>query len=544
MTISDAGDAALLLELEAVIDRDVNRRAIAIARAVTDRQIPGVRDVIAAYRSIAVHFDPLTTDVTALANGMREAAGAPSVAELERLVEVPVVYGGEEGPDLPDVAAFAGLPEHTVIDRHAGEEYRVFMLGFLPGYAYMGLVHESIAMPRRPAPRVRVPAGSVGIAGRQTGIYPRQSPGGWQLIGRTNVRIFDPARAAASLFAQGDRVRYVPMRRDGLWSADPGSSVSRVPTASAAADASERVVTVVEPGLFTTVQDLGRWGHQHLGVPVSGPMDFVSHRLANALVGNEPDAATLEATVLGPELRFETEALVGVTGADLDATLDGTRVPLNTPCGCRPGTVLRFGRRRSGGRAYVACDGGIDVPHVLGSRATHVLSGLGGVEGRALVAGDHLRLGERRDPSSALATDEKPGAAGGVRLRVMRGPHDAFFDTAAFDALQRTRFTISPQSNRMGYRLSGPQIGRPPGDMISDAAFIGGVQVPPSGEPILLMADRQTTGGYPLIATVITADLPIAGQLVPGDSVEFEFCTRRDAIAALIEVEDRLRAVH
>jgi antagonist of KipI len=126
----------------------------------------------------------------------------------------------------------------------------------------------------------------------------------------------------------------------------------------------------------------------------------------------------------------------------------------------------------------------------------------------------------------------------------MRGPHDAFFDTDAFDALQRTRFTISPQSNRMGYRLSGSQIGRPPGDMISDAAFIGGVQVPPSGEPILLMADRQTTGGYPLIATVITADLPVAGQLVPGDSIEFEFCTRRDAIAALIEVEDRLRAVH
>jgi biotin-dependent carboxylase-like uncharacterized protein len=279
-------------------------------------------------------------------------------------------------------------------------------------------------------------------------------------------------------------------------------------------------------------------------------MDWYSCRLANALVGNPPDAAAIEATILGPELRFEHPATIAIAGADLTASLDGSPVAINSARACPAGGVLRFGERRSGARTYLAIDGGIDVPPVLGSRATHVVSGLGGPGGRALKAGDRIVLGPRPQLSSSWRRNPLRFAAGGARLRVMRGPQDGYFDPSAFGILQRTRFTISPQSDRMGYRLAGSEGTRPalansrrpgpsgPGAMISDATFTGGVQIPPSGDPILLMADRQTTGGYPQIATVITADLPLAGQLAPGDWIEFTECTRSDAIAALQELQN------
>jgi antagonist of KipI len=277
----------------------------------------------------------------------------------------------------------------------------------------------------------------------------------------------------------------------------------------------------------------------------------VAHRVANAIVGNPRDAATLEATLLGPELRIEQPTTVAVAGADLKPTLDGADVPRDTPVRCNAGAVLRFGERRSGARAYVAVDGGIATPPVLGSRATHLLSGLGGVEGRALKAGDRLPLGDAAEDSrkpSGLRRPEglrlpPPGA--GARVRVLPGPQADLFARDAFDLLQRTRFTISPQSDRMGYRLTSSHaiVRTTAAEMISDAAFVGALQVPPSGDPILLMADRQTTGGYPQIAIVITADLPLAAQLAPGDWLEFDMCTRADAIAALVAQEGRLLAV-
>jgi KipI family sensor histidine kinase inhibitor len=560
--IRDAGDSAFLLELEPVIDPAVNARAIGIANTLVAANIAGVRDIIPTYRSVTVHFDPLRCDVNRLRAAMRDAAATAPAARAGSLVEIPVEYGGPNGPDLEDVASFGGLTPDEVIQRHVAVEYRVFMLGFLPGFPYMGVVDDSIAAPRRAIPRTRIPAGSVGIAGKQTGIYPRTSPGGWHVIGRTNVELFDARREPASLFAPGDRVRF---RREShaegsripLDSArgkpHPGSRPesdlgSRIPHPGSRPEF--RFITVLAPGLFTTVQDSGRWGHQDRGVPVSGPMDRAAYGVANALIGNPGNAAVLEATLLGPELRFEHATRIAIAGADLSASVDWEPVPANSVRACTAGSVLRFGARRSGARAYIAFEGGIDMPPTLGSRATHVVSSLGGLHGRALAAGDQLMLGSplgtvRQPPPGRLRMPD-----GGVRLRAVRGPQDEYFDDAAFDMLQRTRFTISPQSDRMGYhlRLPDPTRGIPlsrgaaPGSMISDATFTGGVQVPPSGEPILLMADRQTTGGYPQIAVVITADLPMAGQLLPGDWIEFEFCTRDEAIAALRDENEVLRA--
>ena len=538
LRIREAGDSALLLELDEVIDPTVNARAVAIAATLRAETLGGVRDVVSTYRTVAVHFDPLIVDVEVVrAAAERASTSAPSEVS-GRHIEVPVQYGGDAGPDLAEVASFAGLSPNAAAAVHADAQYRVFMLGFLPGFAYMGSVDRRIAMPRRETPRVRVPSGSVGIAGPQTGVYPRESPGGWRLIGRTGIRVFDPARAEPCIFAPGDAVRFRATPAVEFATASPTTTFTQ-------GEASyRRQITVIRSGLFTTIQDCGRWGYQASGVPVSGALDRVSHRVANALVGNESDAATLEVTLLGPEVRIDVDAVIAIAGADLSARIDRTEVSINAPIACKAGSVLRFGERRRGSRAYVAFNGGIDVPPTLGSRATSALCGLGGVNGRPVSAGDCLPLGAPTVPPRARRIDLPPVPEGGARLRVLPGPQDGFFPPDALDQMRRARFTVTPQSDRMGYRLEGARLPRIEGrEMISDAALIGGIQVPTSGEPIMLMADRQTTGGYPHIATVITADLPLAGQLRPGDWVEFEPCTRRDALSALVAQEGKLLAL-
>lgn len=313
-----------------------------------------------------------------------------------------------------------------------------------------------------------------------------------------------------------------------------------------------RGIRVAKPGLLTTVQDGGRWGYQALGVPVAGPMDSRAHRAANALAGNPSTAAALEITMIGPELRVEDEDLVlAVAGAEFDLQLDGQRVATNTAVTGRAGATLTFGQRRRGARAYLAVGGGIATPPILGSRSTHAVSRMGGLDGRAVRAGDCLTVGvqpERRAAASAIApvavSTAVPLPAGRARLRVLPGPDLDRFSRAALDALCSGAYSISPDSNRMGFRLTGPPLPHSRGaDLISDATPLGTLQVPASEQPILLMADRQVTGGYPRIATVISADVGTAGQLAPGDTIEFALCNLSEAMAALIAEERALMAI-
>ncbi len=308
-------------------------------------------------------------------------------------------------------------------------------------------------------------------------------------------------------------------------------------------------LTVLAPGLQTTVQDLGRWGHQAIGVPVAGPMDPYAHRLANALVGNPRSAATLEAALVGPRVQFDDTRLVAVTGARFDVTLDGAAVPLNQPVEARPGAILAFGARQRGARSYVAVEGGIDVPLVLGSRATHVPTAMGGFDGRALARGDLLPLGPLRRSGVARGRreadgDERPTTIAPIQVRVLPGPQDDRFTADALDRLASEPYRVGVDSNRMGFRLEGPRLEhRGSADIISDATPIGSIQVPGSGQPLLLMADRQTTGGYAKLATVITADIGVAGQAAPGDRIRFVVCSRADAVAALVARERPLVAI-
>jgi antagonist of KipI len=300
---------------------------------------------------------------------------------------------------------------------------------------------------------------------------------------------------------------------------------------------------VVRPGLLTTIQDRGRWGHQAEGVPVSGPMDWFSHRLANQLVGNDDDAATLEITLLGPELVIDVDTVGAVTGADFEVTCDDALVPSTELFTIRRGARLRFGRRHAGARAYLAVAGGILTPPVLGSRSTHLLSRMGGLDGRALQVGDLLPLADagpgpwprRRALGLPLPTQ------GRARLRVIPGAQVDWFAPEAWTTLTSVTCRVSPRSNRMGYRLEGPALRRARHDeLITEPLAEGSIQVPAAGEAILLMADRATAGGYPKLASVIAADLPVAGQLAPGDAISFHACTRAEAAGALILRERQL----
>lgn len=297
---------------------------------------------------------------------------------------------------------------------------------------------------------------------------------------------------------------------------------------------------ILKPGMLTTVQDLGRWGHQDSGVPVAGPMDEYSFRLANRLVGNPDTAAGLEITLMGPDIEFEGAVTFAVTGAVFPLALDGTSIACHRTVTAAAGSRLTFGVRTLGARAYLAVAGGLDVPAVFGSRATHLLSAMGPLGGRPVTAGARLPIGSE-SISAPTAGEPLPMPAGGARVRVAWGPQDDYFTAEARHVLVSARYQITPQSNRQGYRLAGPALTHAMGaDILSDATPIGSLQVPASGQPILLLADRQTTGGYPKIATVITADLPVAGQLAPGDWIEFAACDLHEAVRALRDLERRL----
>lgn len=285
-------------------------------------------------------------------------------------------------------------------------------------------------------------------------------------------------------------------------------------------------VIVHTAGLLTTVQDRGRYGYQRFGMPVSGAMDVFSLELANLLVGNDLNAACLEATISGPELEFTGATWVAITGADMDPHLNGQGIPMNTAINVRPGDRLGFRGLRSGCRTYISFAGGIAVPPVMGSRSTYLRAGLGGFHGRALMTGDELPLGEPAGRPRLKKTPEGliPEYKHEQTIRIISGPEAHYFEIAGLRNFLSTEYTVTAQSDRMGYRLSGEPIRHKEGmtNIISAGISLGTVQVPGDGQPIILMADRQTSGGYARIANVITADLTLLAQMKPGDKLRFK----------------------
>lgn len=322
------------------------------------------------------------------------------------------------------------------------------------------------------------------------------------------------------------------------------------------------MISIIKPGLLTSVQDLGRYGYQKYGVIASGVMDQLAHRAANLLVGNSDNEATLEITLLGPVIEFQEDALISVCGADLSPTIDGKPVRLWRAVLVKKGSRLQFGPCKSGCRAYLAIAGGIQVPTVMESKSTYLRAEIGGVEGRALKADDLVTKGELNENSlniikrlSADETEESfreldwsvandiiPDYETTSTVRVTRGRQYGLFTEESRERFFSEPFKITAQSDRMGYRLTGPRLElETAAEMISEAVNFGTIQVPPEGNPIILLADRQTTGGYPKIAQIATVDLPLVAQMKPNDTVYFKEISHKEAQLLYLKREEKLQ---
>jgi KipI family sensor histidine kinase inhibitor len=524
--VQPLGDRGLVVEVAADASPAATARVLGAEAALAG--LPGVVETAPGMCAVLLVYDPgLVAFADLAAQAARAVAEAPP-ARLEAgpLVEIPVAYGGAAGPDLEEVARACGLGAGDVVRLHSEQDYLAFMLGFAPGYAYLGELHPALRLPRRSSPRARVPSGSVAIADRFTGIYPHETAGGWHILGRTSVRVFDPMRSEPFLLRPGARVRFRPVTAEVLASAPlSGDGGTIGPSGAAeAADAAplERpALEVVRPGLLTTVQDMGRPGWRRFGIPASGALDPGALGAANAAVGNPAGAACLELTFPGPVLRALADIEVAVAGADLGAHCDGRPMPAERAVAMRANAEITFTAPRRGQWAYLAVSGGIDAPLVFGSRSANARGGLPGLAGRPLRAGDVLGRGEGAGALPA-GTPRADAAPEGAPVRVVLGPQTDAFQPDAVPALLGAAYEVTLQRDRSGMRLRGPALRHRSGAQVfSDGLLPGTIQVPGDGQPIVILADGPTTGGYPRIATVVTADLARVAQAAPGTKVRF-----------------------
>lgn len=502
MTIKPLGDSAWLIELAESVGL---AEVLGWVAALEVDRPKGVLDVVASFSSVAVHFSEV--------DGLEILAWIRAAKVLERAVavrewEIPVCYGGAEGPDLEEVAKHTGKSVSEVISLHTGSCYTVAALGFSPGFPYLSGLPDCLRVPRKSSPRGAVPAGSVAIAGGQAGIYPNASPAGWQVLGRTTVSLFDPAANPPALMRVGDRVRF--SRGELL----PPQAVVTVGNAEVEADG---WIEVLHPGGMTTVQDLGRPGFEAMGVSPGGAVNRWALQVANRLVGNEPGVAALECCVSGPVLKFHREAVVALMGQ------------VGRPRRVQAGEIVDFSKLPDGVRAYLAVAGGLRVPELLGSAATDVRAGFGG---RLLKKGDWLACNEScGSPTLGAWSVGRGGVERAMELRFMRGVQAEWFSDAMRRRFESEMYQVTPQSDRMGCHLSGLGLMLDGSrEMVSQPVVCGSVQVPPSGQPIVLMAERQTLGGYPQIGHVISVDLPRLASAWPGTEVRFVEVARDEAV--------------
>ncbi|MGI3781577.1 MAG: 5-oxoprolinase/urea amidolyase family protein [Janthinobacterium lividum] len=517
-----AGSDGLLAE---VADLD---EALALFASLRDDPLPGVWELVPAARTVLVRFDPALTSADAVATELADRPRRRSAVADGPLVEVPVCY---DGADLAEVARLCGLDPAEVVRRHTAGPWTVAFTGFAPGFGYLSGGDPALDVPRRAEPRTAIPAGSVGLAGPFSGIYPRASPGGWQLIGRTGLQLWDQRRTDPALLAPGMRVQFVDVGPDALSGGDAGPAEAPVGVDGAPA------LEVLAPGPLTVVVDLGRPGHAAQGVARSGAVDRGSLRRANRLVGNPSGSPALEVAAGGLRVRALTDLVVAVTGAPAPLTLlrgeegaqegaqerTGVDTTVDRAFALDRGTELHLGVPDRGMVSCLAIAGGVAGEAVLGSSSTDLLSGIGPPP---LRTGDVVRVGRARDAAAAVDADPGPGlpARGEVtEIEVLLGPREDWFTPESVATFLGQAWTVTPRSNRVGLRLEGDQpLERSREEELpSEGTVPGSVQVPPTGQPVLFTADHPVTGGYPVIACVARHDLDRIGQVPVGGRVRF-----------------------
>lgn len=533
------GTRAVLAELSGTQD------VLALQALLLEKPLPGQQDVLAAAETVLVTADSPASARRIAARLLQLDLTAPVQRDGE-LVVIDTVYDGE---DLAEVGQLTGLGAEGVIAAHSGQVWTVAFAGFAPGFGYMVGENQQLEVPRRASPRTAVPAGSVALAGNYSAVYPRRSPGGWQLIGRTNARMWDLDREQPALAAPGHRVQFRPVRDAvtlGTESAaepvaQPAAQTAAEPTVHSAGAAPEPAagqdvacgLRIVAPGLQSLIQDLGRHGHSGLGVSAAGALDRASLRRANRLVGNTPGAAAIETVAGGLTVRAVGDQVLAVTGAPSALSIESApddagdtwqrSALMATPFALLDGETLSIGAPQSGFRSYLAVRGGVDAAPVLGSRSTDTMSGIGPAP---LAAGQVLAAGGEAESGVVGAPELQPDYPGtGVTvLDVVPGPRADWFDRAALDSFAAQEWEVKAQSNRVGMRLDGTPLQRTrQGELASEGTVAGALQVPPEGLPVLFLADHPITGGYPVIGVVVDSLLDLAAQVPIGGKIRFRW---------------------
>lgn len=556
--------------LAALVDCRTLENALHLHGHLQQHPAQGQVELVPAAQTVLVRFETPAHTASFLGNPrLPQASG--DVRTHGRTVTIPVIYDGQ---DLADVANHLGISEQAVIYAHTTGHWSVAFAGFAPGFFYLHRHDNVLDVPRRATPRTSVPAGSVGLAGDFSGIYPRTSPGGWQLIGRTNAPLWDLTQNPPALLEPGMQVQFeavrelitasqagvqdapAPAQQPQAGSRPVGSHPIDSEQADGPAPAPCQVLEVNSPGLLTLFQDSGRAGLTHWGVSPSGPADRAAAAEANRLVGNSAEDTVLENLAGGLKLTALADVELALTGADTPATLTdpAQEPPLNlavrpsTPFALMPGQTLTLGAPARGLRSYLALRGGFAAPHEATSASRDTLAGLGP---KPLVAGDRL---VRARASSAVVAHPvpvlplpEPGTV--LEVRALPGPRDDWFTPESLGHFAEVTWEVSQSSDRIGVRLiladaaqeaplaqdvpstpaDGSSAPQPTGvltravtrELPSEGMVAGAVQVPPSGEPVVFLADHPVTGGYPVIATVHPADLRLLAQAPPGTRLRF-----------------------
>ncbi|MFE3836549.1 carboxyltransferase domain-containing protein [Pseudogemmobacter sonorensis] len=507
---------ALLVELPDL------ERVLALHQALTRDPVAGLAETIPAARTLMIRTLPGHPADGALAAAVAARLPEDGSARLTPTgppIEIPLRYDGE---DLPGVAALMGLSTTEVIAAHQDTVWQVGFCGFAPGFAYMTCADPRFDLPRHPSPRTRIPTGSVALAARFCGIYPQDTPGGWQLIGTTPVPMWDMRRAPPALLAPGMRVRFVA-HRAGL---RPSARLPEARQPEPAPAPQTPALTIRATAFPLLFQDEGRAGQASQGISGSGALDLGALRRANRAVGNPSGAAALEVT-LGPLwLRAERAVTLALSGAAGRIEILAPQGPLSAPPGqafaLDPGEELLVHPPERGMRSYLALRGGFRVARVLGSAARDTLAMIGPDPlgaGAGLVAGELATLATS-DPGPGPLLP-RPGDL--VELPVTLGPRADWLAPDQIERFLATEWRVSPQSSRVGIRLSAdrPLTLARKDELPSEATEAGAVQLPHSGQPVLFLADHPLTGGYPVIATLLPRALDLAGQIPPGARIRF-----------------------
>lgn len=504
-----AGGDALL------VDTGSLDRALALLDRLQANPPAGLVELVPAARTLLLRFDPFLTDPAALRAFVSGLDLSDSAARSGQEIEIPVHYDGE---DLGELAEMLGLSIPALIAKHEAADFTVAFTGFAPGFAYLTCADKGLHVPRRKSPRVRIPAGSVALAGEFGGVYPSDSPGGWQILGRTPLPMWDLRRPRPALLAPGDRVRFRDIAKGAV------VPVSLPEPVSPPMDGPITIIRADRPALM---QDLGRAGQAAQGVSRAGAMDRAAFVAANRLLGNHRNAPALELSFGGFALTASQPLTLALTGAPCPITIrraDGSKItmPHATAFALDAGETLTVAPPKSGIYSYLGLRGGFAAERVMGSASRDSLAKLGPAP---VAAGDRLAIGS--DVQAAVATlpaaARLPKAGDTVVLQVILGPRDDWFTAKGLMTLMQQDWLVTPESSRTGKRLSGPTPleRHDQAELASEATVAGSIQVPHSGQPVLFLADHPLTGGYPVIAVIAPHHLDLAAQIPPGAKIRF-----------------------